>query len=167
MLLFPLLTPFIVSFSLIHVVTSINLVQSTQLRHNQSSTTTQLPHVNTVIFKSYLCHFSWSCHTKNLAASILNHIFFSLATFISILVRLFNSVLNVRSLTSHLRYTARANLALTTLTYLLFLKLESLFHYLLGSLWSNSFWILSHQHPSLGFSNLPKEKNCWEETLIF
>ena len=61
------------------------LLQSPRPHHNHSSTT-PLPHVNMVIFKSYLCHFFWSHLTKNLAASILNLIFsssfFYLVTFI-------------------------------------------------------------------------------------
>ena len=125
--------PFVVTFVLFMLSLHSILLQSHELRHNQSSTTTPLPSVNTVIFKSYLCHFFWSHLTKNLAASILNFCFLFLILLSGDIhlnpgpTSKFNiCTLNIRSLTNQLHYTALADLALTTSTYLLFLKLGSL-----------------------------------------
>ena len=68
-------------------------------------------------------------------------------TVISILVRLFNSVLNVCSLTNHLHYNALANLALTTLTICSFCNLS---HYSTTFSELSEFSLISTPHPVVG-----------------
>ena len=145
------------------------LLQSPRPHHNHS-TTTPLPHVNMVIFKSYLCHFFWFHLTENLTASILNLIFsssfYSLVTFIWILVRLLNSrsalsifVLLPTNYTIYCSCWSSSHSQHQPICS--FWNLGHSLYYFLWTVWSNSSGILPHQHPSSCFSNQSKEKNCW------
>ena len=163
--------PFIVTFCLIHVVTSLNPPSiTTTSQQSIINNTTSLPPVNTVIFKSYLCHFFLiSSHQKSCCLYPKSYFLFLILLSGDIHLNpgptsQFNiCTLNIRSLTNQLHYTALADLAHT----------HNINLFALSETWVTPSTTFSEHSeatppefslistPSPCFSNQSREKNCW------